>query len=45
LRLRLAYLTRNFAEAAKIYQELDSAFGNIQSAGRTHDSPYAFFLV
>jgi hypothetical protein len=45
LRLRLAYLTRNFAEAAKICQELDSTFGNIKSAGLTHDSPYAFFLV
>jgi hypothetical protein len=29
LRLRLAYLTETFAEAAKICQELDLAFGNI----------------
>jgi hypothetical protein len=45
LKLRLYYVLRNYAEIAKVCQDLDDVFRNLKTSGLTHESPFLFFFV
>lgn len=45
LKLRLYYALRNYADMARVCQELDNVFRNLKTSGLTHESPFLFFFV